>query len=429
VRYRGLYPGVDLEVFGEGGGWDWRWVAQNPNDLGQVKLRIQGAKKVEVHPTPESLHIFTDSGELFLPLPLAGTAPLPRPEIKFEEEHYEVWWPFALSREKALRPKSGGTSSLIYSGILGGNSIEQSYSIAVDVNGAAYVTGETWSSDFPTTPGAFDRSYEGFGGEAFVVKVNPSGTGLAYATFLGGSDWDRGLSIAVDATGAAYITGWTFSSDFPTTPGAFNRTDKGAFVVKLNPLGTGLAYATFLGKLSMGYGIAVDTSGAAYVTGETGSSEFPTTSGAFDRSYGGARDAFVLKLNSSGTALVYSSFLGGRDEDIGRSIAVDASGAAYVTGETRSPDFPTTRGAYDTTYGGGTCSDSFLTRGCPDAFVVKVSPSGKALEYATFLGGSNWDRGLSLAIDANGAAYVTGETNSLDFRYSPSLRHISGRER
>ena len=176
------------------------------------------------------------------------------------------------------------------------------YSVAVDDDGAVYVTGDTSSSGFPTTPGAFDTTYNG-DWDAFVVKVNPSGTGLAYASFLGGSEYDWGHSIAVDDTGAAYVAGTTESSDFPTTPGAFDTTYDGgtfdAFVVKVNPSGTGLAYATFLGGSDDDRvdGIAVDGTGAAYVTGHTYSSDFPTTPGAFDTTFnGGNQDAFVAKL-------------------------------------------------------------------------------------------------------------------------------------
>jgi hypothetical protein len=271
-------------------------------------------------------------------------------------------------------------STLAYATFLGGSCYDFGYAIAVDESGVAYVTGLTGSYDFPTTPGTFDTGYNGGANDAFVVKLNAAGSTLAYATFLGGSSSDEGHAIAVDGSGAAYITGWTYSSDFPTTPSAFDTTFSGgdAFVVKLNAAGSTLAYATFLGGSNdeLGDGIAVDGSGAAYVTGYTYSSDFPTTPGAFDTTHNGNHDAFMAKLNAAGSALAYATFLGGSSSDDGHAIAVDGAGAAYVTGYTYSSDFPTTPGAFDTTYNGNY-----------DAFVVKLNAAGSALAYATFLGG------------------------------------------
>jgi hypothetical protein len=196
-----------------------------------------------------------------------------------------------------LNPAGGG---LVYATFLSGSRSERGRAIAVDASGAAYVAGDTRSSDFPTTPEAFDTTFNGER-DAFVAKLNSAGSGLTYATFLGGSDWDAGVAIAVDDSGAAYAAGWTPSSDFPTTRAAFDRTlngNKDAFVAKLNPAGSGLAYATFLGApdWDCGYAIAVDASGAAYVAGETESSDFPITAAAFDATHNGGRDVFVGKF-------------------------------------------------------------------------------------------------------------------------------------
>jgi len=203
-----------------------------------------------------------------------------------------------------------------------------------------------------------------------VAKLNPAGSGLLYATFLGGSDGDRGSGIAVDGGGNAYVTGPTYSSDFPTTPGAFDTTYSGpdVFVAKLNPAGSGLVYATFLGGSSVdhGFGIAVDGGGNAYVTGVTASSDFPAIPGVFDTTHNGEGDAFVAKLNPAGSGLVYATFLGGSSDDQGFGIAVDGSGNTYVTGRTYSSDFPTTPGAFDTTF------DGYYY----DAFVVKLVAGG-----------------------------------------------------
>jgi hypothetical protein len=228
----------------------------------------------------------------------------------------------------------------------------------------AYVTGATSSADFPTTPGAFDITLGG-PSDVFVTKLNASGSALIYSTFLGGTGLDRGIDIAVDGRGRAYVTGETSSADFPTTPGAFDITLGGpsdVFVTKLNASGSALVYSTFLGgsDSDAGLGIAVGTRDRAYVTGETRSADFPTTPGAFDRTLGGSNDAFVTKLKASGSALVYSTFLGGSNLDLGFGIAVDGEGRAYVTGITASPTYPTTPGAFDTTFNGG--EDAFVTK-------------------------------------------------------------------
>jgi len=336
-----------------------------------------------------------------------------------------------------VKVNAAGTG-LAYATFLGGNGWDEGYAISVDGAGSAYVTGSTDSSDFPTTVGAFDTSYNGGYRDAFVVKVNAAGTGLAYATFLGGSDRDHSYAIAVDGAGNAYVTGYTESSNFPTTAGAFdtsyNGGDSDAFVVKLNAAGTGLTYATFLGGsgyYESGKGIVVDGAGNVYVTGYTGSSDFPTTAGAFDTSYNGdCDDAFVVKLNAAGTGLAYATLLGGSGyacywdgSERGSGIAVDGAGNAYVTGSTYSSDFPTTAGAFDTTCGtDGACDpwyDDFMGTWEPraDAFVVKLNAAGTGLAYATFLGGSGWcgDQGYGIVVDGAGNAYVTGYTESSDF--------------
>lgn len=252
----------------------------------------------------------------------------------------------------------------VYATFLGGSTHEGGSAIRVDGAGSAYVTGFTQSSNFPTTPGAFDTSYNG-NGDAFVTKLNAAGSTLAYATFLGGSSGDSADDIAVDGEGDAYLIGGTYSTNFPTTPGAFDTSLNGyqdAFITKLNAAGSTLAYATFLGSLSHDYGIAiaVDGAGSAYVTGRTESGDFPTTPSAFDTSYNGGADAFVVKLNLTGSALAYATFLGGSSGDEGYAIAVAGTDNAYVTGNTWSTNFPTTPGAFDTSYNGN--GDTFLAR-------------------------------------------------------------------
>ena len=285
--------------------------------------------------------------------------------------------------------------------------------IAVDADRNGYVTGQTDSPNFPTTIGAFQTTFAG--GDAFVMKVDPTGSSLVYSTYLGGSGAEWGYAIAVDSGGNAYVTGITFSTDFPTTAGAFQPAgSSGAFVTKLDPAGSALVYSTYLGNGAQGRGIAVDGDGNAYVTGVTDSADFPTTAGAYQATYGGTQagsggDAFVTKLDPAGSALVYSTYLGGNGSDWGNGIAVDAAGNAYVTGTTSWITFPTTPDAFQPHSHGGSGVNG------TDAFFTKLNPSGSALVYSTYLGGTDLDAGLGIAVDASGNAYVTGGTNSTDF--------------
>jgi hypothetical protein len=299
-------------------------------------------------------------------------------------------------------------SALVYSTFLGGSGGETGYGIAIDGTGKAYVTGATFSADYPTTPGAFDPIGDVAEGDVFVSKLNADGSRLVYSTYVGGTSSERGDAIVVDRAGKAYVTGRT-GAGFPTTPGAFDRVcDADAFLTNLNKAGSKLVYSTCLGgsRGELGNGLALDQDGNAYLTGDTSSEDFPTTPGAFDTSWNnGPADAYVSKLNADGSALVYSTFLGGVRPDGAEAIAVDRWGSAYVTGSTASMDFPTTTGAFDITYGGG-----FI-----DAFVTRLSPDGSALSYSTFLGGRGGDQGKAIAVDRAGGAFLTGQTASPDF--------------
>jgi len=262
-------------------------------------------------------------------------------------------------------------AELVYSTYLGGSIGDEGSAIAVDGAGNAYVTGNTASRDFPITAGAFQSSLAGGRNfDAFVVKLSPDGGALSYSTYLGGEQpmfdaYDYGNSIAVDTFGNAYVVGRTQSTDFPTTPSVVQRalnTSQNAFVTKLNATGSGLLYSTYLGgsRYEEALGIALDAAGNAYVTGYTSSPDFPVTAGAMQSELGrdstgssSSGDAFITKLNAEGTALVYSTYLGGGSLDRSNAIAVDASGGAYVAGMTESFDFPTTVSALKREFGGG----------------------------------------------------------------------------
>jgi hypothetical protein len=310
-------------------------------------------------------------------------------------------------------------SSLVYSTYLGGNDDDEGRGIAVDAAGNAYVTGKTRSKDFPTTAGAFQTIPQGGFFDAFVAKLDPTGSTLVYSTYLGGIGEDIGIGIAVNANGNAHVTGITGSTNFPTTAGAFQTTGTGVFVTKLDTTGSALAYSTFLGNSGEGWGIAVDADDNAYVTGTAGPG-FPTTPGAFQPAYVNSGSqfyfvshAFVTKLNPTGSALVYSTYLGGTGSEEARAIAVDSDDNAYVTGRAGSTDFPTTAGAFQPTIGSPS-----------HAFVTKLNPIGSALVYSTYLGGGSFDRATGIAVDGVGNAYVTGETESTDF---PTANAVQGK--
>ncbi len=278
-----------------------------------------------------------------------------------------------------INPSLAGAASLIYSTYIGGNSTDSAHGIAVDGSGNAYVTGDTSSTSFPTTAGAYQTTFDGNQGVAFLTKLNATGSALVYSTFLGSTlyPWSSAgdTAIVVDGQGDAYVTGVT-ESDFPTTTGAFQTTrttpigGNEAFVAKIDPTQSGpasLVYSTYLGgngalEGEAAFGIAVDGSGNALVTGRTGSTDFPTRNPVQGTYGGGDSDAFVTKLNPTGTALVYSTYLGGSSDDEGMAIAVDTAGNSYVTGGTDSINFPTANAFQRTKSGKAGIDDAFVTK-------------------------------------------------------------------
>jgi hypothetical protein len=308
---------------------------------------------------------------------------------------------------------SGDGRTLIYSTYLGGFDFDETHGIAIDIDGNAYVTGTTGSPDFPIS-NALQSSFGGVG-DGFITKLDPTGSALVYSTYLGGRDNDHPFAIVVDTTGSVYVTGTTQSSDFPTRNSlqASNHGGADAFVAKLNAAGTALIYSTYLGGsgddradisdndqgLSS---LAVDETGNAYITGTTRSLDFPIRN-AYQTTNHGSPDAFVAKVNSTGSALVYSTYVGGSGEDFGFRIALDSIGNAFVTGRTTSSNFPTQHALQSSNRGGS------------DAFVAKLSPTGSALVYSTYLGGSGEDEARGITVDSRGDAWLTGSTDSANF--------------
>ncbi len=300
-------------------------------------------------------------------------------------------------------------TGLVYSTFIGGTSQETGRGIALDNAGNAYVTGDTFSSNFPFTVGQI-----GQGQHAFALKLGTTGN-IVYATALAGNSFETGAAIAVDASGSAYVAGSTSSPNFPVTPGSYKTTSSGggdAFVAKLTSTGQ-ISYATYLGGSAMdsAAAIAVDTAGNAFVGGITASANFPATTGAYATTFAGNQDAFVAKLNPAGSALVYSTFLGGSATESLGGLALDAAGNCYVAGGTQSVDFPITPGAFSTSKP----SQSFYNSG----FAAKLSATGASLLYSTFLGGNNNDYAVAIAVDSNGSAYIAGSTQSNNFPTTP----------
>ncbi|MFQ5354090.1 MAG: SBBP repeat-containing protein, partial [Thermodesulfobacteriota bacterium] len=307
-------------------------------------------------------------------------------------------------------------SAYVYSTIIGGTGNDSAGSIAIDGANAAYITGSTDSADFPVL-GAVQGVFGG-ASDAFITMIDAAGSALVYSTYLGGTTSDAGNSIAVDSIGAAYVTGMTDSVNFPVNnakQAAYGGGLSDAFVTKINAGGTSIAYSTYLGGTGddTGSGIALGSLGEAYVTGSTSSSDFPVLA-PLQGTFGGVDDVFVTRFNAAGSAHVYSTFLGGTGSDIGEAIAVDSSGAAYVTGNTNFSDFPV-MAPIQGTFGG-----------VADAFISKINPSGTALDYSTYLGGSDNDGGLGIALNNNSFAYVTGLTLSTDFPLQDPIQGALG---
>lgn len=331
---------------------------------------------------------------------------------------------------------SGG--SLIYTTVFGGNSGDVGNAIAVDRLGNTYIAGETFSADFPTTPGAFEPPADTLDADnGFITKLNPGGSAFVYSLLLGGGDSDQITALALDTQHRVYVTGFTCSTNF-FVKNAFKGVASGqgcsdgggdAFVTRLNAAGTDVDYSTYLdGSFeSNGNGIAVDSTFHAYVTGSTESSDFPVTPGAFQTTLKAQpipnfpndilqSNAFVTKFSADGQSLVFSTFLGGTADDVAEAIALDPDGRACVTGNATSADFPVTSGAFQKT-----------RHGANDVFVTKFQISGGGLFYSTFLGGSGSDGASSIAVDSLGRAYVAGGTSSTNFPVvNPIQAHLAG---
>jgi hypothetical protein len=471
VTYRGIYPGVDVVYRGNQGQLEFDLKVKPGADIRKIRMHFGGADALAID-RDGALVVRLAEGKFRLPLPIvyqeAGdarkTVPtryqlLAKNEVTFHLDAYDPERPLVID------------PYIVYSALIGGGTYPTTpAAIALDANGDAYIAGVTAAEDFPTVNAAYPQARPN--GTGFVSKIDPSGTNLLYSTYINGLGGGRLTSVAVDSTGAAWVTGWSTSTEFPlvnpyqstfpdfssavvlklsasgaplfstyfgsdvdgygiaidrnasayltgwgasytptvpTTPGAFlpslasPEPLPAAFVTKFSADGN-LVYSTFLGRMYAS-AIAVDSGGNAYVTGNAESNPPPNVpTGGAQPSIAGGSDAFVAKLNGDGSAMVYFTFLGGSQADSATAVAVDAAGSAYVAGSTSSGDFPVTQGAFQTQPGGGA-----------DGFVAKLNPSGSAFEYVTYLGGNRLENVAGLAIDAKGDAYVTGQTGSANF--------------
>ncbi len=437
VIYKDVYQGVDLVYYGnQRGELEYDFVVKPGSDPGVIALALAvgsgsasgkgGAPRAQIAANGD-LVIHSGGHRVCFRRPVVcqgsrlidGRYVL-RPSREGRPPAYEVG--FVIAAYDRTQPLVIDPV-VDFATYLGGTDLDYAYGIAVDDSGNTYVTGYTSSVDFPVasssqpSPGnsgcADGESDTCF--DAFVTKLSADGTSILYSTFFGGSGQDYGTKIAVDASGHAYVTGYTNSTDFPVQ-GAVQSGNAGgydAFAAELSADGASVVYSTYWGGSAddFGYGIAVDSSGNAYMAGATASSDFPVTSGAFQTSYGSSEDGFIVKFKPGGTSAGFSTFLGGSSDDYAYGVAVDSSGEAYITGATNSSDFPVI-GAFQPSYAGGTCGTSPSTFLCFDAYVAKLNSAGSDLAYSTFLGGTGSDYGYAIVLDSSLNAYITGYTTS-----------------
>ena len=409
VKLAGVYQGIDLVTYGAGksSALQYDFVVKPGADPSRIRMIVSGARSLRT--AAGKLIAATACGDVVMNRPyayqtvngrrkqVACSFRLERKTVAFQVARYDA------SRPLVVDPK------VVFGTYLGGSGDEYATAMGLDAGGSAVICGVVAHASFPTTAGAYDTSLNSANGDAFVSKFTADGSGLVYSTFYGGNSLDYPRAMALDSAGAAVVCGTTWSTNLPVSPTAYDTAFGGAndcFVAKLGVDGSSLVYGTYLGGTGAedAYAVAVDSSGAAMIGGYVVGAGFPTTAGAFDTSLNSSGDGFVTKLNAAGSALIFSTFLGGSGSDGVGSVALDAEGAPVVSGNTASANFPTTAGAYDTVLNGGA-----------DAFVAKLNATGTALVYSTFLGGAGADYGGAMALDATGGAVLTGLTASSDF--------------
>ena len=407
ITYCGLYAGIDLDVYMKGSNLEEEFVVRPGGDPSQIRVRYRGVEKL-VEAKDGSLRIKTAFGDLYELAPAvfqdgeSGKRSAVKCRFKLVDE---TTYAFELEKYDPGRALVIDPT-LVFSTYLGGNAVDYGNDMKIDAAGNVFLGGQTSSPDFPASVG----QYQGGGYDGMVAKISSDGTSLEFASFLGGSSRDIVNAIALGSDGNVHVTGQSLSSNFPVSTGAYDTSQNGnedVFVAKLNGVDGGLIFSTYFGRAGddVGRGIAVNLEGESIVVGYTFSRDFAEAAGSARPIFGGgAYDAFALKLNAVGDAVLFFTYLGGDGIEQSTSVALDVSGNSYVVGFTSSSDFPTTPGAFSRNF-----------RGTYDGFITKISVSGKAFVYSTLFGGSGEDEANDVVVSATGSACVVGTTLSNDF--------------
>lgn len=423
VRYRSVYPSIDLVYYGRGQQLEYDFIVDPGADPSVIQWEIDGARGLEI----------TAEGNLDIHLP-GGVVRHEKPVVyqPAGDGKRPVEGGFRLLAENRVGFKIGPYDHsrtlvidpvLLYSTYLGARSRDQANAVAVDPQGNIYVAGYTQSIDFPTTPGSLQPAFLGGDEDAFVTKLNPGGATRIFSTFLGGTNNDRVNSLAVDASGNVVICGETRSTNFPVSAGVLQRTygggERDGFAAKLASNGSDLIFSTYLGgsEVDACNGVATDPAGNVYAAGTTESANFPFSGGqVFQPAFGGgSEDAFLVRLDPAG-GTIYSMFLGGSQSDGARAVAADAAGRAYIAGYTQSDNFPVDSQAAQPS-----------RRGDRDAFLFVMTPPGRLQQTGTFYGGGGRDEANAVTLDADGNVYIAGLTRSVDFpRALASAQNVYG---
>ncbi|MBI4852202.1 MAG: SBBP repeat-containing protein [Acidobacteria bacterium] len=416
VKYQNIYPGIDIVYYGNQRQLEYDLIVSPYADPKNINLEFVEANTLTVNSNGDLIIIVNDQ-EIYKKKPYAyqeinGIRQIidskyvvkENKMVSFELSDYDASQPLIID------PMVG------YSTYLGGTGSDFSNAIAIDNTGNAYIVGYTESTNFPTN-NPQQRTLSGKN-DIFVSKLNASGNSLAFSTYIGGSDEDFGNAIAIDSKSNVYITGYTFSTNFPTVNALQSKNGNttsnsggDSFVVKLNSQGNSLIYATYVGGASddMATSIAVDSQDSAYITGFTNSANFPVANAIQNKSNGGF-DAFLTKLSSIGNSLIYSTYFGGSDNDFGNAIAIDKNNNVYIVGQTDSRNLPTVN------------PQQSIIGGDSDGFITKFTNTGNTISFATYFGGSDFDVITSIAIDNINNIYVTGVTASKDLSVMSALQ-------
>lgn len=405
ARCEGVYPGVDLVYYGNQRQLEYDFVVAPGADPDQIRFRMDGAKDVTVAPEGH-LAIRLEDGDVQLQKPLVYQ------NIDGHKQVVDSSYRLAANGEVAFQLGEYDSSRplvidpvIVYSTLLGGGGFDSGSAVTFGADGSIYVAGYTQSTDFPVSAGAAPAGP----GDAFVTKFSPDGSQVEFSAYLGGSGTDAAAGIGVDSAGRVIVSGYTDSPNFPVVGGfqsaLAGKTD--GFVVRLNSTGSTLEYSTFLGGSDSDGAtrLTLNAAGDIYVTGYTGSVDFPVSQNAVQPTFKGDYDAFAVKIAGVGGSVVFSTYIGGRDGDSGSGIQVDSEQNVYVGGSTDSGDFPVGPVSLVPTFQGGRFGDAFIT---------KLSPDGSSRVYSTYIGASGSDSGADIAVDRDGFCYLTGTTDSFD---------------